>query len=466
MHRGVTMLESATDASSFRDPGGFVFRRGGRLFRQVNHASRDDYDRLIDSGLCEELTGAGLLIPHEEVDEPAHDPASASKVLAPEPIPFVSYPYEWCFGQLKAAALLTLDIQGRALSRRLSLKDASAFNVQFRGAAPVFIDTLSFEPYAEGRPWVAYRQFCQHFLAPLALMARVDPRLNGLLREHLDGIPLDLAARLLPGSTRFRPGLLLHVHLHAKTKSKFDRQSAPPRSRPFPRSALLGLIDSLRSTVRGLRWEPTGTEWADYYSDTNYSDAALDEKARLVSSFLDRIAPKTAWDLGANTGRFSRLAADRGASTVAFDVDPGAVERNFREASSRGERTVLPLLFDLTNPSPALGWHSRERLSLIDRGPADAVLALALVHHLAIGHNIPLAKVAEFLADVGRSLVIEFVPKTDSQVGRLLVVREDIFPGYTREGFEAAFVRRFATEDVATIAGTERILYLMRRRDA
>ncbi len=458
------MLESGSEPSSFRDPGGFLFRRHGRLFRQINHVGRGDFDRFVDSGLYRELADAGLLVSHEDVDEPPEDPAIASKVIAPALVPFVSYPYEWCFGQLKAAALPDAGHPAAGAARGMSLKDASGFNVQFVGPQPIFIDTLSFETYAEGRPWAAYRQFCRHFLAPLALMARVDPRLNGLLREHLDGLPLDLAARLLPARSRLKLGLLLHVHLHARSQRALDGRAEAPKPRPFPRSALLGLVDSLESTVRGLRWEPTGTEWADYYSDTNYSAPALDEKSRLVAEFLGRIDPRTVWDLGANTGRFSRIASARGATTVAFDADPGAVERGFREATRLGERNLLPLVLDLTNPSPALGWNSRERLSLAERGPADAVLALALIHHLAIGNNVPLPKVAEFLAAVGRHLIVEFVPKSDSQVGRLLVVREDIFPGYTREGFEAAFDREFESISVAPIAGTERTLYLMRRR--
>lgn len=460
------MSESAVEPSSFRDPAGFIFRRGGRLFRQVNGQARPDYDRLIESGLYRDLADAGLLVPHREVDEPPHIADGAYKVIEPEAIPFVSYPYEWCFGQLKAAALATLEIQRRAVARGMSLKDASGFNVQFRGARPVFIDTLSFEAYREGAPWVAYRQFCQHFLAPLALMARVEPRLNQLLRTNLDGIPLALASRMLAGRTRFRPGLLIHIHLHARAKRAFDAKAEPPKPRPFPRSALLGMLDSLGSAISGLRWEPEGTEWADYYNDTNYTEAALSEKERLVGGFLDRIAPRTAWDVGANTGRFSRLASGRGAETVAFDVDPAAVERNFREVASRGEDRLLPLVLDLTNPSPGLGWGNEERRSVLDRGPADVVLALALVHHLAIGHNVPLTKVAALFAALGRSLIIEFVPKTDSQVGRLMVVREDIFPGYTREGFEAAFAPHFATEAVEPIAGTERTLYLLRRRQA
>jgi len=457
--------DPAVDPASFRDPGGFVFRRGGRPLRQVNLAARPDYDRLIASGLYDELAGAGLLIPHAEADEPPLRPGDAYKVLAPEPIPFVSYPYEWCFGQLRAAALLTLEIQRRAIARGMTLKDASGYNVQFRGAAPVFIDTLSFAAYREGEPWVAYRQFCGHFLAPLALMARADVRLVGLLRANLDGIPLDLASRLLPGRTRFDPGLLMHIHLHAGAKRAYDARAEAPRPRRFPRSALLGLVGSLESATRRLRWEPRGTEWADYYDDTNYAPEALEEKGRLVAAFLDMVGTAgTAWDLGANTGRFSRLAAARGFSTVAFDVDPAAVERNHREATRGGEGRLLPLLLDLTDPSPGLGWENAERKSLLDRGPADVAMALALVHHLAIGNNVPLPEVASLLARAGRHLIVEFVPKDDSQVRRLLVVREDIFPGYTRDGFESAFAGPFETLRVEPIAGTGRVLYLMKRR--
>ena len=223
----------------------------------------------------------------------------------------------------------------------MSLKDASGFNVQFRGPRPIFIDTLSFESYREGTPWVAYRQFCQHFLAPLALMSRVDPGLNQLLRTRSRRHPPGPgSARLLPWRTRLRPGLLLHVHLHAGAKRAFDAKAVKPKERPFPKTALLGMLDSLRSIVHGLRWEPAGTEWADYYNDTNYTDAALAEKERLVGSFLDRVAPETAWDLGANTGRFSRLASARAAaSTVAFDVDPAAVEAGTSARSSAMGRT-------------------------------------------------------------------------------------------------------------------------------
>ena len=449
---------------SFRDPSGFVFERNGALYRQVNLAYRPDYDRKVASGLDRSLFEEGLLIPHLEVDEEPSDPRRAYKILRPERIPFISYPYEWCFGQLKAAALLTLGLQRRALAHGMSLKDASAFNVQFLGGRPIFIDSLSFEAYREGSPWVAYRQFCRHFLAPLAVMSRTDVRLNQLFRPSLEGLPLDLASRLLPWRSRLDPRLLIHIHLHAGAERAYSGGARASNPRPFSKRAMLGLLDSLGAAIESCRWEPLGTEWAEYYAETNYTDAATARKLELVGRFLDETRPRTAWDLGANTGRFSRLAADRGASTVAFDVDQACVERNFREVVARGEPNLLPLRLDLTNPSPALGWDHSERSSLLDRGPADTALALALVHHLAIAANVPLGRIAAFFRRACRDLVIEFVPKGDSQVRRLLASRDDVFEDYTRDGFEAAFVEHFAIVRAEPIVESERTLYLMRAR--
>lgn len=446
-------------SASFRDPSGFVFRRDGTLYRQVNEPYAADLAVLMDGGLHDELVADGLLIASERVSLDLAPEPGAVAVFRPEPVPLVSYPYEWCFGQLKDAALLTLEIARRALARGLVLKDASAYNVQFLRGRPVFIDSLSFEAYREGEPWVAYRQFCGHFLAPLALMAHVDVRLGLLLREHIDGVPLDLAARLLPGSTRLRPGLLMHLHIHGKATRQAATESV--RQARISKTALLALLDSLRGAVEGLRWEPTGTQWADYYEATNYSEAAMADKKRLVGEYLRGVGG-TCWDLGANTGEFSRLAAAQGFETIAWDMDPAAVERAYRSRAPG----VLPLLQDFTNPSPGLGWAGVERDSLAARGPADVVLALALVHHLAIGANVPLPKVADYFAQLGQRAIVEFVPKEDSQVRRLLASRRDVFPTYDRAGFEAAFSPWFEIEASAPVADTARTLYRLTRRAA
>jgi ribosomal protein L11 methylase PrmA len=454
--------------ASFRDPSGFLFTRQGVLYRQVNQAYKPDYDKLMGSGLYEKLVKTRLIVPHEEVDIEPAELSLAYKIIRPELLDFISYPYEWSFSQLKDAALTTLKIQKLALEAGMCLKDSSAYNIQLRRGRPVLIDTLSFETYREGEPWVAYRQFCQHFLAPLALMAHTDVRLSQLLRIYIDGVPLDLAARLLPHRTRLDFGLATHLHIHASAQKRYADKTVEKDAvkRRMSRVSFLGLMDSLDSTTRKLNWKPAGTEWGDYYtaSSSHYTPAASEKKRLVVSQFIQRITPSRVWDLGANTGEFSRLASDTGIPTVAFDIDPAAVELGYQTVVKNKETHLLPLVLDLTNPSPGLGWSNHERLSLIERGPVDAVLALALIHHLAISNNVPLVQLAMFFRQLANWLIIEFVPKSDSQVQKLLATRQDIFPDYTTDGFENAFSPYFTLHEKVALEESPRILYLMEGR--
>lgn len=464
------------DPASFRDPSGFVFRgEDGLVHRQVNRRYASDFRLLMDSGLYEELTAAGLLVRHEEVSLEHGVTDDAIAVLRPEQIPFVSYPYEWCFGQLKRAALHTLEIQRRAMAKGLSLKDASAYNIQFEGARSIFIDTLSFEAYRDGSPWVAYRQFCQHFLAPLALMAKRDMGLSHLLQANVDGVAVDFASSLLGRGTWLNWGLLIHLHLHGRAVQKRSSEQIASRDvdarrdeiaqRKMSKSALEAFIGSLEGTVKSLRLSKVETTWSGYYQTHSYTGEGETAKKNLVKEYLDRCAPKMVWDLGANTGTYSRVAAEMGAYTMAFDVDWGCVERNYQACVDEKLENITPLWLDLANPSPAIGWANRERKSLGERGPADAVLALALIHHLCIGNNTPLGAVADYFSTLTRHLIIEFVPKEDGQTQRLLESREDIFDDYTREGFESAFGRRFNVLDSRPIADSQRVLYLMEAKD-
>jgi len=459
------------EPGSFRDPSGFVFVADGVIFRQVNRVYEAQYRQLMRSGLYDELVTHRLLIPHEEVDTPGAG-ADACAILRPERIPFISYPYEWCFSQMKAAALQTLDIQKRAIAKGMTLRDASAFNVQFHGTRPIFIDTLSLGSYTEGQPWAAYRQFCQHFLGPLALMSTVDPSLNQLTRVHLDGVPLALTARLLPARTRLRPGLAVHVHLHARTDSRFsagklEGAAAPATGRGMSKTAMLALVDSLERTVARLELHPARTLWSTYEEHANYSATAHADKQRLVADWLASLElPRTAaiWDVGANTGVYSRLAANGERTVVSFDFDHAAVERHFRTIAGRESHGILPLIQDLTNPSGGLGWRNRERRSLEERGPADVVMALAICHHLVFTGHIPLADVAALFGAICRHLIVEFVPRADSQVQQMLALRQGDGLPYSRELFEEAFGRHFDVLRVAEISETVRTLYLMRQK--
>ena len=453
--------------ASFRDPSGFLFESGGLILRKINPSYLEEYDHLMTSGLYDELTDRGLLIKHEEVTD--EEPTDGGKVIRPEQLNYVSYPYEWCFSQLKDFALLTLEVQLLAMKYGMSLKDASVYNVQLHKGKPCFIDTLSFEMYQEGMPWKAYRQYCQHFLAPLALISYRDYRLNKLLTSYIDGVPLDLASLLLPRKSWLRYGILAHIHLHAMSQTRHADDAASqktPNRVEMSKMQLEGLLNSLKGATQKLQWQPPNTEWGDYYSATNYVDEAMQHKETLVRQLVQGCPgeAKLAADFGANTGRFSRIAMSEGYHVLSFDVDEVAVEKNYRQMRSEAEAEITPLLQDITNPTPGIGWMSNEREGLIQRTSVDLGMALALIHHIAISNNVPLERCAGFFHALCDHLIIEFVPKADSQVKRLLATREDIFPDYTKEGFETAFGQYFTIEETVSIPESERFLYLMTKR--
>lgn len=449
---------------SFRDPSGVVYSYKDEIYRQVNEVYRQDYDLLIQSGLYKALVSQGLLIPHKEID--VGEASEVYKTIKPVQVPFISYPYEWSFSQYKDAALTTLTIQRIALDYGMILRDASAYNIQFYKGKPALIDTLSFVKYEEGAPWMAYRQFCMHFLAPLLLMTKAHPQLNKLLRVYIDGIPLDMASALLPTYSWFKPSILTHIHLHSRFQQKFGHLKMMGKKHIMGKASLLGLIDNLESIIKDLKLTSGKSEWSDYYKDNNYSSLAFNHKKKIVSEYLKKITRGIVWDIGANTGVFGKIASDLGNFTVCFDNDFLAVENLYKESKKSEAINCLPLIFDITNPTPALGWEYLERMSIYERGPADTVLFLALIHHLAIGSNIPMEKVASFLNRICQNLIIEFVPKEDSQVQRLLSSRKDIFKDYNQLYFEEEFNKFFIIRSKTKVKGSPRWIYFMTNKKA
>lgn len=450
--------------ASFRDPAGFVFHDAkGTIYRQVNKVGAADFDQFLESGLYKALTDAGQLVPHRKVAITKALSADAHAVIQPERIPFITYPFEWSFSQLKDAALLTLAIQKKAMRHGMCLKDATAYNVQFKDGRPVFIDTLSFESYKPGTPWQAYRQFCQHFLAPLALATYTDVRLTQLLRVYPDGVPLDLAAKLLPGRTKARLSLAMHIHLHARAQQAKSQERQRPQ-RAVRAESLRAILESLERAVARLEPQRTATEWGDYYDNTNYTASAADQKAKLLTAFVKPLKVESVLDLGGNNGRYSRVLNKLDIATVCADIDPNAVEANYRYVKKHKEQAMLPVLLDLTNPGGGLGWANDERAVVAERLHTDLVMALAIIHHLAISNNLPLERVAAYFAQFAPYLIIEFVPKEDSQVQTLLATRADIFPDYNHQGFEAAFTKHYKLVEKQSIKGTKRTLYLFKRK--
>src|SRR3989344_1182062 len=444
---------------SYRDPSGAIFIKNGKIYRSISKNYSENYNYFIDSGLYKRLVQEGLLISHLEINQVDLE---AFKVIKPIQIPFVSYPYEWCFSQLKDAALTTLKIQKIAIDYGMCLKDASAFNIQFYQGKPILIDTLSFEKYQEGQPWIAYRQFCMHFLSPLLLMLYKNPELNRLLELYIDGIPLNLVSSLLPFRAQMQPAVFTHIYLHSKAENYFGSRKTKSTKNILKRSGLIGLIENLEGLISGLRLKNQQSLWSDYYQKNNYSKNSMKTKVKIVKEMIKRAKPKTTWDLGSNTGIFSHLASKYSKLVISMDSDPLAVESNYIYCQKNKLSNCISLVVDITNPTPSIGWNNQEIMSLVDRGPTDLVLALALIHHLAISHNISLDMIADWLKKICKYLIIEFISKNDSQVQLLLQNRQDIFYNYNKENFESSFAKYFTIQKREDIIGSKRCIYLMK----
>ncbi|HSU28703.1 MAG TPA: hypothetical protein VLJ68_10000 [Chitinophagaceae bacterium] len=449
-----------TDPSSYRDPSGFIFQKDGILYRQVNLSFREDFDHFIKRGCYDKLKEQGLIIGHKTLAENITGSPDHYQTLQPEPIPFISYPYEWSFDMLKDAALLTLRLVREALNYEMILKDATPYNIQYREGKMVFIDTLSFAKYNPEEPWIAYRQFCECFLSPLLLMHYSGQPLQQMLLAWPEGIPIAVTRSLLPRRTRWSIHIYLHIHLHAKLSRKKDE---PANSKAlFSKKKLLNLLMSLEIAIGKCKAPSQPTAWSDYYSDASGRDDYLEQKNRIISEWLKKMnGIQSAIDMGANRGEFSKLVADRKIPVLATDLDQSSINQLYLDIKSKKERFIQPLVLDISNPSPAMGLQNAERTSFTDRAHFDLVMALAIVHHLAIGKNIPLVRIADIFQQIGKQLIIEFVPKEDEKVKQMLSVKKDIYPGYTETEFEKAFRTYFTIDSKDPIPGSGRTLYLM-----
>ena len=434
------MNAAAFDPGSFRDPGGRIFTAGGRILRAVYSGSAADYEAVRDSGLLKELGEAGLVVSTRELADAPQLPGDPVHVLEHERLPFISYPYEWSFTLHKKAALLQLDLMLRALERGFTLSDATAYNIQLVGTRPIYIDHLSFQPYEEGAIWAGHRQFCMQFLNPLLMWTRLGVSPNAWFRGTLEGIAPEDLAPLLRRRDRLSWTILSHVIVQASAQRRANEMTPKGRSAAharLPRRSFVAMLDGLRSFVAKTELPRQATVWDRYDTDNSYSGGEAANKAEFVKEMVAAVRPAKLFDLGCNTGDYSLAALEAGAGyVVGFDFDFGALERAVAR-SDRENLPFLPLWLDATNPSPAQGWGQQERKGFSDRADADAVIALAFIHHLAIARNIPLGMAVDWIMSVAPVGVIEFPPKTDPMVQQLLANREDIFPDYSEERFLA-----------------------------
>ncbi len=464
------MLDSTSpphfDPGSFRDPDTRIFLHDGAVFRCLTSRALTDWNRLVSSEVYRRLTRDGALVATERVEDPSALPRLDGKwagVLKHETVPVISYPYEWPFEMLKDAALLQLDVTLTALGDGMTLKDATPYNIQWFGTSPRFIDLGSFTQYEPGEPWAGYRQFCQQFLYPLLLQAYKDVPFHPWLRGSLEGIQAEHCRAMFSARDYLRPGVLTHVYLQAKAQSRYEDSNRDVkqdlRSAGFGAAMIKNNIERLRRLVERLEWKPERSTWSEYTKEHSYDDDDLRRKSNFVRRVLAPRRWSLVWDIGCNTGTYSRLAAEHAEYVLALDADHLAVDRMYGALKREGNDTILPLLADVADPSPGLGWRGLERNPLGDRGAPDLILCLALIHHVVIGRNIPIAEFVDWLARFGADVVVEFVGHGDPMVDKLLRNRSGQDIDYSAEALELALARHFKTTTHEELGSGTRTLY-------
>jgi hypothetical protein len=457
------MTDTKRHPASFRDPAGFVFEKEGQYFRQVNKSYSADYNRLMQSGLYTELVNEKKLIPHTEIDSVIADPVVWYKTILPQQIVFISYPYEWCFNQWKDAAICTLCIVKKSISYGMILKDATPFNIQFTGVTPIWIDTLSFESYDETRPWIAYRQFIECFVAPLLIARYLSADLQKIFMAYPEGIPLKILSKLLPFKSRLNLNTLLHIFFAATVSD--NKKANAKQSRVFTKQKLLNIIDNLISFVESIKIKDKTTAWNNYYRETVLSSEYVEEKRKLLNEWIKELPVHTVLDVGTNTGLYAEMTSEAGKFTIALDADTACIDRLYLTSKQKSLGNLLPLTIDITQPSPATGWENQERVSFLSRAKTELCLALALVHHLAIRNNLGFDQMSKLFSSIAPWLIVEFIPKSDPKITLLLQNRLDIFDDYSEESFIRSFTKRFEIVKKKELSHTRRILFLMKRKE-
>lgn len=461
-------MDLVTDEpGSFRDPANAVIYLNGRVLRGLDTKALSGFRVVSSTKAFEDLLASGKIIGTRLLSEdeiPAEIVGRYAAVLEHERIPFISYPYEWSFSMLQDAGALHIEVLLAFLEDGVSMKDGYSFNLQFQGVKPVFIDIGSFEP-AHAGPWIGYRQFCQTILYPLMLEAHLDIPFQRTLLGHLEGITPGEMNHLLRGTRRYRKGVMRNVTLQAATDKRFDRGGRKTQedlgTSGFGSELNKALAKKLLKTVRELSSDRADSGWSAYRSTCSYSEEDREAKERFVVDAASSREVGVAWDLGANDGAYSRLIAEHAKQVIAVDYDDVTVDAMYRSFSEAGITNILPIVMNLVDPSPARGWRGAERKAFTDRGKPDLVLALALVHHMALAANVPLAQIVDWFADLGGRLIVEFVEAHDPMAERLLGNKEaGMFPDYRIEEFERLLGLRFEVTSSLKLPSGRRTLYL------
>lgn len=458
----ISPKELNIDPSSYVDPNGRVFTADNEIYRLLHPDYTDTAKDLFSKGIVERLTGKGLLIDSKILDTDAD-----TLILHHRRIDFASYCVEWPFLLLKKAALQTLQICIEILPDDMFLQDAHPWNIFFEGTNPVFIDFTSMVRAESNVLWPAYQQFCQFFLFPLYLYSNNQGKVaRALLHDYLNGVGYRDFEKLVPTSFKLTHPLMYLKRIVPEKLGAMANRSERVNSKVILtskgmyssstklKSDRLRFYNDLLSDVEAIEIPGEKTRWTNYYED---EAKELKLKLELVSATIERLKPVTVLDVGCNTGEFSVVAAQAGASVVSFDNDETCVEKLARKADELSLH-ILPLVMDFSNPTPSFGWSAQQFPAAPNRFKSEMVMALALIHHLVFHQRQSFERIIEGLQQyMGKWLIIEFVDMQDSYIQRWST-NFGRFDWYTRGNFETTLKSHFQTvEFIGSVTETRHI---------
>jgi SAM-dependent methyltransferase len=451
---------------SYRDTAARVVKKESGYYRYIFNEYKTEYDHLMQSGLYQELTQKELLIEHQEIQIDTDDP-KVFKLLYPTQIPFQSYPFEWSYTQWRKAILAYLRINHIALKYGMILKDATPYNFYLIGGKTVMFDTSSFMFFNENDSWIAYRQFCEEFLSPVALMHYNGAEWSKLTMANLRGMPLSFVSKQLPIKSWFNLTTLLHIHLHSKYLGNNEsKEIENKKNKGFTLEKIKSLQKMIFNTIT--TWNKSHqytNHWSTYYENDIESQEYLKDKEATIRKWLEIIKPKSVLDLGANTGKFSFIAAEYAERVISLEGDENCVDE-IEEKISIKNSNVFTLLGNVAKPSPTIGFLNRGTESIYKRGSSDVVLGLALVHHLHISNRLSFEQISLIFASFSNEyLIVEFIPITDNKVQILINGKSINLMDYNENNFIKALSSWFLIKEAISLKESGRRLFLLEKEN-
>ncbi|NGX28324.1 MAG: Ribosomal protein L11 methyltransferase [Candidatus Anoxychlamydiales bacterium] len=466
---------------SFRDPAGSLFKHKNKIFRFINPSYENEFNETITSENIKKLIENGYIsafnklkkdeiqnLLKDEIFKNIFEKFKSNIILEHTVIDFANYPYEWSATQLFDSATLTLNLFEKVIDENLSLKDATPYNIIFENAKPVFVDLLSFEKKDPKDPiWLAYSQFVKTFLLPLFMNKFRSMPIHKVFLSNIDGLEID---DCLKHTSVFNPisySLIKLPHFLSRFAKEKHYQTKKMQNPNLAKFILKRLIKKTKKRLNALKPKTNITSSWSEYMDTqkHYDKKDFSIKESFISDVMERQNPKKVLDVGCNTGHFSIIAAKMGAKVISIDYDPVVIDLLYTIAKNEN-LNILPLVVNISKPTPSIGWKNLEYQSFLKRADnyAELTFMLALIHHLQVTDRIPLFEIAAIANTLTKDgLVIEYVDPKDPMFIKIVRGRENLHLDININSFKKTFEDFFSIEKEQKINETRSVFYMRKK---